>query len=96
MGTEATLHQIDRADVVAFLDFDQELLAPRYRAAEQAFGLLARAARLIGGKGPGAARAGSARPGERRLVVQTFVRHAGRRGEDRTDLRLGWEASRCV
>src|SRR5690606_15914420 len=36
VGTEATLHQLDRADVVAFLDADQELLAPRYRAAEQA------------------------------------------------------------
>jgi primosomal protein N' (replication factor Y) (superfamily II helicase) len=62
VGTEATLHQIDRADAVAFLDFDQELLAPRYRAAEQALGLLARAARLVGGKGGGG-----------RLVVQTHV-----------------------
>ena len=34
--------------LVAFLDFDQELLAPRYRAAEQALGLLARAARRVG------------------------------------------------
>ena len=36
---------------VAFLDLDQELLAPRYRAAEQAMALLARAARLVGGRG---------------------------------------------
>ncbi|MEZ5168309.1 MAG: hypothetical protein R2695_18215 [Acidimicrobiales bacterium] len=36
IGTEAVLHRIDRADVVAFLEFDQELLAPRQRAAEQA------------------------------------------------------------
>jgi primosomal protein N' (replication factor Y) (superfamily II helicase) len=62
VGTEATLHQIDRADVVAFLDADQELLAPRYRAAEQSLGLLARAARLVGDKAGGG-----------RLVVQTFV-----------------------
>ncbi len=62
VGTEATLHQIDRADVVAFLDADQELLAPRYRAAEQALGLFARAARVVGGKQGGG-----------RLVVQTFV-----------------------
>jgi len=62
VGTEATLHQIDAADVVAFLDFDQELLAPRYRAAEQALGLVARAARLVGGKEGGG-----------RLVLQTFV-----------------------
>jgi primosomal protein N' (replication factor Y) (superfamily II helicase) len=62
VGTEATLHQIDRADAVAFLDFDQELLGPRYRAAEQALGLLARAARVVGGKVGGG-----------RLVVQTHV-----------------------
>jgi primosomal protein N' (replication factor Y) len=62
VGTEATLHQIERADVVAFLDADQELLAPRYRAAEQALGLLARAARLVGDKAGGG-----------RVVVQTFV-----------------------
>ncbi|HEX7443176.1 MAG TPA: hypothetical protein VF320_04785, partial [Acidimicrobiales bacterium] len=36
VGTEALLHQVPSADVVAFLDFDQELLAPRYRAAEEA------------------------------------------------------------
>jgi primosomal protein N' (replication factor Y) len=62
VGTEATLHQLDRADVVAFLDLDQELLAPRYRAAEQALGLLARAARLVG-----------PRSGGGRLVLQTHL-----------------------
>ncbi|MFP3901878.1 MAG: hypothetical protein ACLFXM_13575 [Acidimicrobiia bacterium] len=56
VGTEATLHQVDRADVVAFLDFDQELLAPRYRAAEQALALLSLAARLVGGRPTGTAR----------------------------------------
>lgn len=60
VGTEAVLHQVGSVDAVAFLDFDQELLAPRYRAAEQALGLLARAARLVGGKAGGG-----------RLVVQT-------------------------
>ena len=53
VGTEAVLHQAGRADVVAFLDFDQELLAPRYRAAEQALALVVRAARLVGGKAGG-------------------------------------------
>lgn len=53
VGTEAALHQVDRADVVAFLDLDQELLAPRYRAAEQALALLVRAARLVGGRRDG-------------------------------------------
>lgn len=57
-GTSAVLHRLASAAVVVFLDFDQELLAPRYRAAEQALALLARAARLVGG------RAG-------RVVVQT-------------------------
>jgi primosomal protein N' (replication factor Y) len=60
VGTEAVLHRVPGADVVAFLDFDQELLAPRYRAGEEALGLLARAGRLVGG-----------RRGGGRLVVQT-------------------------
>jgi primosomal protein N' (replication factor Y) len=48
IGTEAVLQRIDRADVVAFLDLDQELLAPRFRASEQALALVARAARVAG------------------------------------------------
>ncbi len=46
VGTESALHRVRRAELVAFLDFDQELLAARYRAAEQALWLLVRAARL--------------------------------------------------
>lgn len=53
VGTEAVLHRVERAAVVAFLDFDQELLAPRFRAAEQALWLLVRAVRLAGGRGDG-------------------------------------------
>jgi primosomal protein N' (replication factor Y) len=60
VGTEAVLHRAAGAHAVAFLDFDQELLAPRYRAAEAALGMLARAARLVGG-----------RTGTGRLLVQT-------------------------
>ncbi len=60
VGTEAVLHRRLRPAVVAFLDLDAELLAPRYRAAEQALALLARAARLLGGKAEGG-----------RLVLQT-------------------------
>lgn len=60
VGTEAVLHRIDRADVIAFLDLDAELLAPRYRASEQTLALVARAARLLGGKAGGG-----------RLVLQT-------------------------
>jgi primosomal protein N' (replication factor Y) len=62
IGTEAVLHRAKRADLVAFLDLDAELLAPRYRAGEQAMALLARAARLVGG-----------RHGGGRLLVQTFL-----------------------
>ena len=51
VGTEAALHRIGAADAVVFLDFDGELLAPRYRAAEEAMHLLVLAARLTGGKG---------------------------------------------
>jgi len=50
VGTEAALHRLDAADAVAFLDFDQELLVPRFRAGEHALALLARAGRLVGGR----------------------------------------------
>jgi len=46
VGTEAVLHRVPRADVVAFLEFDSELLAPRFRATEQAMSLIIRAGRL--------------------------------------------------
>jgi primosomal protein N' (replication factor Y) len=62
VGTEAALHRVETADVVAFLDIDRELLAPRYRAGEQAMGLLVRAARLVGPRTRGG-----------RLLVQTFI-----------------------
>ena len=64
VGTEAVLHRIQHADVVAFLDIDAELLAPRFRADEQALGLLARAARLVG-----------PRAGGGRILVQTRLPH---------------------
>lgn len=49
IGTEAVLRRLPArsVDVVAFLDVDQELLAPRYRAGEHALALLARAARAV-------------------------------------------------
>ena len=54
------MHRVDAADVVVFLDLDQELLAVRQRAAEQAMALVAQAARIVGGRGSGG-----------RIVVQT-------------------------
>jgi primosomal protein N' (replication factor Y) len=53
VGTEAALRRLSRSDGfagVAFVDFDQELLAPRVRAAEEALALLALASRLVGGR----------------------------------------------
>jgi primosomal protein N' (replication factor Y) (superfamily II helicase) len=56
VGTEAVLYregELRRSravGAVAFLDFDQELLAGRYRAGEEALALLARASRLVEGR----------------------------------------------
>lgn len=50
VGTEALLHRVPRCDAVAFVDFDQELLARRARAGEQALALLALGSRLVGGR----------------------------------------------
>jgi len=65
IGTEAVLHRVaphpaGSTAVVVFLDFDAELLAPRFRAGEQALWLLVRAARLVGPRAAGG-----------RLLVQT-------------------------
>lgn len=62
VGTEAVLHRVTAADTVAFLDFDSQLLAPRFRAAEQAMALLVRAARLVGRRDRGG-----------RILLQTFL-----------------------
>ena len=62
VGTEAALHRVDQAGLVAFLEFDQHLLAPRFGAGEEALALLARAARVVG-----------TRTGGGRVLVQTRV-----------------------
>jgi primosomal protein N' (replication factor Y) len=56
------LHRVEAADTVAFLDFDREVLAPRYRSGEQAMALLVRAARLAGPRRRGG-----------RILIQTFL-----------------------
>ncbi|MHB1597469.1 MAG: primosomal protein N' family DNA-binding protein, partial [Acidimicrobiales bacterium] len=66
VGTQAVLHRVRAASVVVFLDLDQELLAPRYRAAEQALALVALASRLVGNAGRAAGAAAAAR-----VVLQT-------------------------
>ena len=50
VGTEAVLHRVPDAGLVALLDVDAELLAPRYRATEEALGLVVAAGRLVGGR----------------------------------------------
>jgi primosomal protein N' (replication factor Y) len=64
VGTEAVLHRVRNIDVVVFLDFDAELLAPRYRAVEHSLALLVRAGRLVGSRERGG-----------RVMVQTFTPH---------------------
>ena len=47
VGTEAVLHRVRDVDTVVFLDIDQEISAPRYRAAEITLSLVVHAARLV-------------------------------------------------
>ncbi len=73
IGTEAVLHRVHDADVVVFLDIDQELLTPRYRAAEQAMALVTLAAHLVAST---AARAATTSEGSReraggQVLIQT-------------------------
>ena len=53
IGTEALLYRIHSARAAVFLDFDQELAQPRSRAPENAFALLALAARRVGPRAKG-------------------------------------------
>lgn len=53
VGTEAVLHRLGPADgvtAVAFVDFDQELLAGRVRALDEALALVALASRIVKGR----------------------------------------------
>jgi primosomal protein N' (replication factor Y) len=85
VGTEAVLHRAptDRPiGLVAFLEADQELLAPRYRAAEQAGTLFARAVRRLGARAAGGV-----------LLVQTRVpEHEVLRAIAAADPAIAWEA----
>jgi primosomal protein N' (replication factor Y) len=53
VGTEAALHRVRDVDTVVFLDIDQEISAPRYRAAEITLSLVVHAARLVARKTSG-------------------------------------------
>lgn len=71
LGTEALLHRIESAEAVIFLDFDQELAQPRYRAASIAFSHLALAARRVGGREGGRVIVQTRRPDD--IVIQAAV-----------------------
>jgi primosomal protein N' (replication factor Y) len=62
VGTEAVLHRLRRCALVAFLDFDHHLLAPRVGAELDALGALGRAGRLVGPRHA---------PGSGTVLVQT-------------------------
>ena len=51
LGTTTALHQLSKCELVAFLEFDQLLLAPNFRAEERALVSLAQAAKLVGSRG---------------------------------------------
>ena len=53
VGTEAALHRVRDVDTVVFLDIDQEISAPRYRAAEITLSLVVHAARLVARRSSG-------------------------------------------
>lgn len=87
VGTEAVLHRVRHADVVAFLDFDAELLAPRYRAAEQAMSLLVRAARLVGSRSAGGRVMVQTRLPQHEVVRAALLSDPGRLARHEVDVR---------
>ena len=62
IGTSTALRHRSPGGTVIFLDFDQELLAPRYRGAEDAMRLVIDACRAVGGRRSGG-----------RIVIQTRI-----------------------
>ncbi len=87
VGTEAALHRVSGAGLVAFLDFDQELLAPRYRAGEQAMALLVRAGRLVGGRSGGGRLLVQTRTPDHRVIVAAVRADPGRFAAAESELR---------
>lgn len=64
IGTESLLHRVKDIDTVVFLDMDQELSAPKYRASEIAATLLIGACRMVARSDNGG-----------RVLVQTHNAH---------------------
>ena len=92
VGTEAALHRVRDVDTVVFLDIDQEISAPRYRAAEITLSLVVHAARLVARK-----RSGSSIKSDGLVMIQSMLAdHALLRGLASHDLNefVGEEMSR--
>ena len=92
VGTEAALHRVRDVDTVVFLDIDQEISAPRYRAAEITLSLVVHAARLVARK-----RSGSSNKSDGLVMIQSMLAdHALLRGLVSHDLSefVGEEMSR--
>jgi len=82
VGTEAALHRVRDVDTVVFLDIDQEISAPRYRAAEITLSLVVHAARLVARK-----TRGSSNKGDGLVMIQSMLAdHALLRGLASHDL----------
>ena len=82
VGTEAALHRVRDVDTVVFLDIDQEISAPRYRAAEITLSLVVHAARLVARK-----RSGSSNKSDGLVMIQSMLAdHALLRGLASHDL----------
>ena len=82
VGTEAALHRVRNVDTVVFLDIDQEISAPRYRAAEITLSLVVHAARLVARK-----RSGSSNKSDGLVMIQSMLAdHALLRGLASHDL----------
>lgn len=62
IGTTAALSTPTPGGLVAFVDFDQELMARRYRAAEDALSLIVMASRSVGGRHGGGS-----------MIIQTLL-----------------------
>jgi primosomal protein N' (replication factor Y) (superfamily II helicase) len=91
VGTEAALHRVGRADVVAFLDFDQHLLASRFAAGEEALALLARAARVVGGREAGGRVLVQTRQPEHAALAAAVHADPSRLTDGERELRAGLE-----
>ncbi len=87
VGTEAVLHRIPTAGLVVFLDFDQELMAQRYRSGEQAMALLVLAARMVGGRSGGGRVMVQTRMPDHRVLTSAVRADPGRFAEAEAELR---------